>query len=340
MASRLIRQSLLALTDAALPERYSLRKSRDDRVKELLTADLLNTVPDWELESTTAQLAALADVRPDRHDELLHLAAHLARRGSTSDSTLRPSFGTKLGLGLSGGGFRATLFHLGVLAALADAGVLRHVEVMSCVSGGSIAGVAYYCALAEEIEAVGDPTDEQVQQVVERCIAGSLDVICRTNVRMRAFVSPFAIAAGWRRRRHNRAQRLGWILERKLFGELLGRRPRNMTDLRVTPFGTTEHFNPKRHNWSRATKVPVLLINATTLNTSHAWQFTASWVGEPPSGAEGTSDATERLTRQWYDEQDQAPGGSACASADAVAVSAGVLMLFSADGASCNLYPG
>lgn len=50
----------------------------------------------------------------------------------------------KLGLALSGGGFRASFFHLGVLARLAEEGLLRQVEVISTVSGGSIIGAAYY----------------------------------------------------------------------------------------------------------------------------------------------------------------------------------------------------
>ncbi|TMP28955.1 patatin, partial [Pseudoalteromonas rubra] len=46
----------------------------------------------------------------------------------------------KTGLALSGGGFRASLYHIGVLAALAEQDQLRHIEVISCVSGGSIIG--------------------------------------------------------------------------------------------------------------------------------------------------------------------------------------------------------
>ncbi len=41
-------------------------------------------------------------------------------------------------LALSGGGFRATLFHLGVVAFLRDCGVLERVETICSVSGGSI----------------------------------------------------------------------------------------------------------------------------------------------------------------------------------------------------------
>jgi predicted acylesterase/phospholipase RssA len=44
----------------------------------------------------------------------------------------------KLGLALSGGGFRATLFHLGMIRFLRDAELLQKVELIVSVSGGSI----------------------------------------------------------------------------------------------------------------------------------------------------------------------------------------------------------
>ena len=46
----------------------------------------------------------------------------------------------RLGLALSGGGLRATLFHLGVVRFLRDAGLLRDVTHIVSVSGGSILG--------------------------------------------------------------------------------------------------------------------------------------------------------------------------------------------------------
>ena len=47
------------------------------------------------------------------------------------------------GLSLSGGGFRATAFHLGVLKRLRELRLLEEVDLLSTVSGGSIAG-AYW----------------------------------------------------------------------------------------------------------------------------------------------------------------------------------------------------
>lgn len=46
--------------------------------------------------------------------------------------------GRKVGLALSGGGFRATLFGLGGLWRLNEAGLLAHIDRISSVSGGSI----------------------------------------------------------------------------------------------------------------------------------------------------------------------------------------------------------
>ncbi|RWX58804.1 patatin-like phospholipase family protein, partial [Mesorhizobium sp. M2A.F.Ca.ET.039.01.1.1] len=44
-----------------------------------------------------------------------------------------------LGLCLSGGGYRAMLFHAGALCRLNEAGLLQKLDMVSSVSGGSIA---------------------------------------------------------------------------------------------------------------------------------------------------------------------------------------------------------
>ncbi len=51
----------------------------------------------------------------------------------------------RIGLSLSGGGFRAAGFHLGVFRKLEELGLLWKIDLLSCVSGGSIAGA--YLAL-------------------------------------------------------------------------------------------------------------------------------------------------------------------------------------------------
>ncbi len=44
----------------------------------------------------------------------------------------------RIGLALSGGGFRANLYHLGMVRFLRDAGLLSKVSHITSVSGGSI----------------------------------------------------------------------------------------------------------------------------------------------------------------------------------------------------------
>lgn len=66
----------------------------------------------------------------------------------------------KLGLALAGGGFRASLFHIGVLRRLAELDLLRRIEVLSTVSGGSIVGALYIlhlkAAMQEKLIAAGE----------------------------------------------------------------------------------------------------------------------------------------------------------------------------------------
>ena len=51
----------------------------------------------------------------------------------------------RIGLALSGGGFRAAAYHLGVFRKLDELKLLDKIDLLSCVSGGSIAG-AFLCA--------------------------------------------------------------------------------------------------------------------------------------------------------------------------------------------------
>jgi predicted acylesterase/phospholipase RssA len=67
-----------------------------------------------------------------------------------------------MGLSLSGGGFRAAAFHLGVLDLLHRLDLLRRVRVLSTVSGGSFVGAAYALAVAR---------DEPFPCCFERCRA-------------------------------------------------------------------------------------------------------------------------------------------------------------------------
>jgi predicted acylesterase/phospholipase RssA len=61
-----------------------------------------------------------------------------------------------IGLALSGGGFRAAAFHLGVLRRLRELGVLGQIRVLSTVSGGSIVGALWVGAQALGSDTLAD----------------------------------------------------------------------------------------------------------------------------------------------------------------------------------------
>jgi len=100
---------------------------------------------------------------------------------------------------------------------------------------------------------------------------------------------------------HRQGSRLvpDWIAER-----LGQRRWRWLNELYVRPMndaGAREmDFLPRRDNWRRRNKVPALILNATALNTGHCWQFTASFMGEPPTPINAEIDANDRLRRMYY----------------------------------------
>jgi hypothetical protein len=83
--------------------------------------------------------------------------------------------------------------------------------------------------------------------------------------------------------------------------------PRWLNELKVLPKGEPESFAPKDYNWRRSNKVPILILNATPLNTGHNCQFTATWMGEPPGTLASRIDANYRLRRVYYED---APAGS------------------------------
>ncbi|MCC9604693.1 patatin-like phospholipase family protein [Blastopirellula sp. JC732] len=72
---------------------------------------------------------------------------------------------TKIGLALSGGGFRATLFHLGILRFLKDVNLLHQVTDIASVSGGSILA-AHLTLNWHRYTGSDDDFDEAVSEIV------------------------------------------------------------------------------------------------------------------------------------------------------------------------------
>ena len=199
----------------------------------------------------------------------------------------------KIGLALSGGGFRAALFHVGVLARLAELGILRRVEVISSVSGGSIIGALYYIHVKNLLESKPDSeiTDEDYVELVETIHREFREGI-QKNLRARAFLN-IAKNVWMAKATYSRSDRLGDLYDKFFYKPAWGKeRPKRlfglvdkqiaMSELKIHPPDEPAAFRPDEDNARRTNaKVPVLLVNATTLNTGHNWRFEAVRMGEP-----------------------------------------------------------
>lgn len=277
--------------------------------------------PEWEFESTVRQLASLARLQAPGGSgirEFQQTAAwHTLEKFLGPSAAVRSAFYGKIGLGLSGGGFRASLFHIGMLARLAELDVLRRVEVLSCVSGGSVIGAHYYLEVRKLLQSKTDEeiTREDYVELVKRVAREFLRGV-QSNVRTRVASEPWtnlkmvfgsdSAPLRWIfGTAYSRTMRAGELFESKIFSRIGDdgcEEPRYLNDLYVRPKGEDAGFRPKYHNWRREAKVPILILNATTLNTGHSWHFTASYMGEPPAGIDSEIDGNDRLRRMYYEE--------------------------------------
>ncbi len=192
----------------------------------------------------------------------------------------------KVGLALSGGGFRASLYHLGVLARLAEMDVLRQVEVISTVSGGSIVGALYYLKVKRLLETKADADIDRSHYIdIVREIQAIFLAGIQENIRVLAFSKFRPNLKMIFSDQYSRSHRMGELYETLLYKDAMpgfeDGRPIHMGDLYIYPPGEPA-FSPRTGNWRRRAKVPILLINAANINTGHSWHFTASSMGEPP----------------------------------------------------------
>lgn len=210
-----------------------------------------------------------------------------------------PSASDRVGLALSGGGFRASLYHLGVLARLADEDRLREVEVLSAVSGGSVTAALYALHVRRLLEdkADADITREDYQDVVWR-VGHDLRRAVRRNLRMRLFANPVKTVR-MLSPRYSRSDRMAELYQKHLYKGLGGRDPVRLSDLLVRPPGHERalDFDPTDDNPHRSAKVPVTLLNATTLNSGHNWRFEGVRMGEPGAHAGSLGEIHARVDK-------------------------------------------
>lgn len=133
--------------------------------------------------------------------------------------------GGRIGLALSGGGFRATAFGLGSLRALYDRGLLGDLRVVSGISGGSLLAAMW---------AYGPESfDEFDASVVSLLQSGLQMELLRRAVTPRSVVRSTAsvvAALGTRDRRHSRTDSLVAALASRPFGARLVSDPTHKTD--------------------------------------------------------------------------------------------------------------
>jgi NTE family protein len=159
----------------------------------------------------------------------------------------------RVAIALSGGGFRAALFHLGLLRRIAELGWLPKVDAISGVSGGSI--IAAFAALrwAEMLSDGGDAA------AFEKHIAG-----------------PFVVAVS------TRSILTEWLIRAAVTGPM---RMFDRTFTRTTAFG--EVLSESLYRGELCTALPdspYTILNATSLVSARAWRFTRHGSGDSRIG--------------------------------------------------------
>lgn len=207
----------------------------------------------------------------------------------------------KLGLSLAGGGFRASLFHLGVLYRMAELDLLRYVEVLSTVSGGSIIGALYTLLLKKYLKEAGvngNLSREDYIRLVEE-LDDTLTRAIQRNLRTLLLLNPIGMLRVMLTEQ-SLGKRMARIYERHIYNrvvaELEGRSFRwrdyfrfrpgriKLKDIRPLPGGEKlgkgiEEYNRDAANEGRSV-VTNLILNATTLNSGSRFWFSSYEIGD------------------------------------------------------------
>jgi hypothetical protein len=230
---------------------------------------------------------------------------------------MSPPADGKIGLALSGGGFRAAFFHVGVLARLAELGILPRVEVISTVSGGSIVGAAYYLMLKNRLEeeGKGQLVDGEYVELVHRVEAKLLAAV-RKNLRGRLVANPVkTVFMAWPS--YSRSDRIGDLYDRHLYKRIWKEGPYERRPRKWSGLGPETQI--AMHELDIHPRVPMkgeppkFWMNATSLNSGHNWRFGTLRMGESKPENESKLDVVEdvdknlRLERGVYDPKDGAP---------------------------------
>ena len=195
---------------------------------------------------------------------------------------------------------------------LAEHDLLRHIEVLSCVSGGSIVGACYWMALRNRLMQPEAMDRDAYVALLKELIDHFKSAV---DANLRGETQPGKLQAFWRLLNDSQGllepEDVAKILNRWFYQPLMAGRKDAPIFLDDLPFTPADHdpalagpgdFNPGKHNWLRQHKVPALVLNATSVNTGHAWQFTTTWMGESPWSVHEATDSVARLEWAWYSD--------------------------------------
>ncbi|HUG39312.1 MAG TPA: patatin-like phospholipase family protein [Longimicrobiales bacterium] len=237
-----------------------------------------------------------------------------------------PPLPDKLGLALAGGGFRASLFHVGVLHRLAELDVLRHVQVLSTVSGGSITGALYALRLKKWLEdpSRGPRLSRQDYVALVREVDELLCDGIAKNLRTRLFLNPIttlrvllthdsmgrAMARLYERHIFHEAvlrpagaprRELSWLGRRRERGVV--KEALELGNLRVRPHGADvrpglDAYNAAEEAAGDGSVLTRWIVNATSLNSGGRFFFSAVELGDWYLGAFRRDEVKELLPRR------------------------------------------
>ncbi|MCS6787515.1 MAG: hypothetical protein NZ524_10840, partial [Thiobacillaceae bacterium] len=142
------------------------------------------------------------------------------------------------------------------------------------------------------------PSPEAYVHIVQEIERDFLAAV-QKNIRLRLFSNP------WKNLRmaaedYSRTDRLAELLDEHFFAPIVGKtglklreihiqpgltllsQTRTDRDVRLSELMASSSFDIDLYNAHAEYKIPILVINATCLNTGHPWHFTGAYVGEPP----------------------------------------------------------
>jgi hypothetical protein len=192
------------------------------------------------------------------------------------------------------------LFHLGVLKRLAELDLLRHLTMISSVSGGSVLAAHYMLLLKPELEnsAAGRLSRDTYLALVDR-LRDELATAIGRGPRNLLLVNPFAnlrmALLGASRFRLSMAERMAGAYQRFLYRPGTARavpydktaiaRGLRLPDMTIRLPALEAMNDIQRYNAiADADCVPQLVLNSATLNTAARFTFTFAEVGDEVLG--------------------------------------------------------